>query len=63
VREKNKNTSSKEAKTYDTNGIEQAILDEGIGKAFAVALIIISIARTNGLEYPREVNACAAARK
>ena len=57
-----KNTN-KESRTYNTNGIEQAILDESICEAFVVALPIISIARTNGLEYPRDINACAAARK
>ena len=62
-REKRKQQVVKEAKTYDTNGIEQVILEEGICKAFIVAPPIISIARTNGLEYPRDVNACAAARK
>ena len=50
-------------KTYDADGIEQAILDEGSGKAFIVAPPIISIAATNCLKYPREINACAAARK
>ena len=61
---KRKHTSSvKEAKTHNTNGIEQAILDEGICKAFVITPPIISIASTNGLECPRDVNACAAARK